>query len=157
MLKSIALSQGKRAWVSSADYDYLNQWKWFAKKDKRGNWYACRVEDGHLVQMHRVIMDASDGVKVDHRNGKTLHNWRGNLRVCTNAENSRNRRKNRNNTSGYKGVVLERGKYRARIKVDYKIISIGTYRTAKEAALAYDQAALKYHGQFARLNFPQQN
>jgi hypothetical protein len=155
MLKSIALTQGKRAWVSGSDFEYLNQWKWLAKKDKRGNWYACRVENGHLIQMHRLIMGAPDGTKVDHQNGNGLHNWRGNLRVCTNAENSRNRQKNKNNTSGYKGVVPDRGKFRARIKVNYRLLNIGTYNTPEEAAHAYDRAAKEHHGKFARLNFPE--
>lgn len=156
-MKSIPLTKGMIALVDDEDYEYLMQWKWLAKKDNKGNWYACRVDESRrLIQMHRLIMSAPEGVKVDHKDGDGLHNWRENLRVCTNAENSRNRRINRNNTSGYKGVVLEHGKYRARIKIFYKIISLGTFQTAEEAARAYDRGALKYHGPFARLNFPQE-
>jgi hypothetical protein len=154
MTRSIALTKGKESVVSDQDYDRLNQHKWFAKQDNKGNWYACRVENEHLIQMHREIMNAPDDMKVDHQDGDGLHNWRENLRVCTNAENSRNRRINKNNTTGYKGVTLERGRYRARIKVLYRLIDAGLYDTPIEAAHAYDQAARKHHGPFARLNFP---
>ena len=152
MLKMIPLTQGMHTWVSRTDFNYLNKWKWLAKKDKRGNWYACRVENEHLIQMHRVIMNAPANVQVDHRNGNGLHNWRRNLRVCTNAENSRNRKLNKNNTSGYKGVTPERGKYRARIKVNYESINLGFFDTEIEAAKAYNRAAIHYHGDYARLN-----
>ena len=155
MLRQIQLTQDKVALVSGSDYDHLNQWKWLAKKDNKGKWYAARVENGKLIFMHRVIMGVKDlKIKVDHRDGNGLHNWRANLRACTNAENSKNRRRNRNNTSGYKGVTLDRGKYRARIRVNYKMVNIGQFETAIEAARAYDTAALVYHGDYARLNFP---
>lgn len=66
----------------------------------------------------------------------------------------RNRSAPRSNTSGFKGVGFhaKSGKYHARIVVNYKAISLGYHRTAQEAALAYNAAALKYHGEFAKLN-----
>jgi len=76
--------------------------------------------------------------------------------LCTNAENIRNRGKQKNNTIGFCGVVKHRKGFRARLQIDGRRISIGIYPTPEEAARAYDQAAIKYHAEFANLNFPQQ-
>lgn len=107
--------------------------------------------------MHRLIMssvmDIAGGV-IDHKNGDTLNNCLSNLRLVTQAQNMLNRDKNVNNKSGYKGVSFHyhNNLYRARLKVNGKDIFLKYFRTAKEAAKAYNEAAIKYHGEFARLN-----
>jgi hypothetical protein len=154
-MKSITLTQGKTTIVDDDMYEYLLQWKWCAWKNQAGNWYAVRSEWPKKIYMHRTIMDAPPDMDVDHRDRDGLHNWRENLRICTQKENNRNRVKNKNNRSGYKGVVWhkETGKYRSRIKVGGKHISLGLFDNPEDAALAYDKAAKEYFGPFASLNF----
>jgi hypothetical protein len=157
-MKQIELSQDKYAIVDDNMFEYLNQWKWTAThKDKR--WYAVRQEGGRIFHtryyMHSVIMNSSQGMEVDHINKDGLDNRRENLRIATRTENNQNRDKNKNNTSGYKGVSWnnEKGKYRAYIVANYKQIFLGNFKNIEDAAVAYDKAAIEYFGQFASLNF----
>lgn len=106
-----------------------------------------------------LIMNPPRGMVVDHINGNTLDNRRCNLRVCTHAENARNNTLIKTTTTGYKGVHCAKANgskkpWRSRIKYNYKEIQLGTFDTKQEAAEAYDIAALKYFGEFAKLNFP---
>jgi hypothetical protein len=104
--------------------------------------------------MHRQILRADNGLEVDHKDGDGLNNTHCNLRLCSHAENMHNRLK-QEHSSRYKGVrwdVAHR-KWRSEIKISYKKIYLGYHLSETEAALAYDEAAIKYHGQFARLNF----
>jgi hypothetical protein len=102
------------------------------------------------------IMRPPKGMVVDHIDGNGLNNRRSNLRICTPQENGRNRRRNRNKATEFKDVAYDprSGKYFARICVNRKPIHIGTFTSAVEAAKAYDRMALKLHGEFANLNFP---
>ena len=104
--------------------------------------------------MHREIAGLTWGDKlvVDHINGNPLDNRRTNLRVCTNAENMRNRGKNKNNTSGFKGVTYFKFAklWKAQIKVDRKGVFLGYFKTPEAAHQAYCEAAAKYHGDFAK-------
>lgn len=94
-MQTIQLSQGKVSLVGDSDFEWFNQWKWTAMK--RGNtWYAVRGGFlGPKILMHREIMNAPKDMQVDHINGDGLDNRRENLRVCTNAENGRNRKINK--------------------------------------------------------------
>jgi hypothetical protein len=123
--------------------------------------YAVRAPTwkGSKFLMHRELLNVTEDYVVDHINGNKLDNRRENLRICTNAENSRNRVKSTLNTSGYKGVSYKKEKnyirkkpWNARIKVDYKEIYLGHFQTKEEAAKAYNEAAIKYFGEFAKLN-----
>lgn len=106
-------------------------------------------------QMHRVITDAPKNKQVDHINGNTLDNRFCNLRICDQSENKRNRIGWYKKTSSkHKGVCWDkaRGKWLAKIRLNHKQINLGRFKTEKEAAMVYNEAALKYHGEFARLN-----
>lgn len=152
-MKHIQLTQNQVAIVDDEDYEALSRHKWYY-----ANGYAIRMARRGLrqmrVMMHREIMRPDDGVEVDHVNGDGLDNRRCNLRVCTHAENLRNRRMHANNTSGYKGVCWDkqRGKWRAVIRLNGKLKFIGLFGTAADAGAAYNEAAKKHHGVFARLN-----
>lgn len=101
--------------------------------------------------LHRLVMDAPKEMQVDHINGDKLDNRKENLRVCTNTENA----KNRPAFSGkYKGVhfAKKQRKWVAQITVNRKIYNLGSHENAEHAALAYNEAAIKYHGEYAYLN-----
>jgi hypothetical protein len=150
-VKTIELGHGRVALVDAADYDGLRQHRWHCVNRR-----AARTgPDGSVVYMSRQIMDAPAGSQVDHINGDILDNRRSNLRLCTAGENRCNAKRHRNKRSSrYKGVYRERGRerWRAIIGREYRTISLGTFATEEEAALAYNAAAERYHGEFARLN-----
>lgn len=158
-MKEIQLTQGKVALVDDEDFERLNQKKWCAFKN--GNtFYAARIfyggEKQKTILMHREIMNTPQGVEVDHKDGDGLNNQKCNLRNCDHFQNSHNQSRQSNNKSGFKGVSKDKntGKWAVNIKINNKQIHIGCFKDLKDAALAYDKAALKYHGDFARLNFP---
>ena len=112
------------------------------------------------IPLHRFIMGAPKGKVVDHINGDGRDNRKENLRICTRAENARNRNTPPQGRVGYYGVhrseSFKNGKnYSAAIGVRGKrIYAAGLFFTAEEAAMEYDKLAKKYHGEFATLNFP---
>lgn len=150
-MKEIELSRGQMALVDDEDFDWLSQWKWsYAPVG-----YAVRRYEGKIILMHRLIMDAPKGKRVDHINMNGIDNRRINLRICSHRENLLNRGKQRNNTTGYKGVSYcsRIDKWRASIRDDNaRDLHLGYFKTPEEAALAYNISALKYHGEFAHLN-----
>lgn len=155
--KEIPLTQGKISIADVEDYEYLNQWKWHALRD--GNtYYAIRAipKDGKQtsISMHREILKTPKGMYTDHINMDGLDNRRDNLRICTRSQNQMNSEKHKNNNSGFKGVCWHIGikKWMAQIKVDKKQICLGYFENKEEAALVYNEAAKKYHGEFAKLN-----
>lgn len=91
---------------------------------------------------------------LDHIDCNKINNAIANLRPASTAENLRNRGKNRNNKSGYKGVCFDRRdqRWRATIRVDRKLKHIGYFKDPADAHRAYEAAAAKYHGQFARIS-----
>src|SRR5687768_11145590 len=99
MTKQISLTQGKFATVDDADFDHLNQWKWhFSHYGYARRTTSSRFGRQKFIFMHREIMQAPDGMDVDHINCNKLDNRRQNLRLCTRADNLRNRNKQSNNT-----------------------------------------------------------
>jgi len=161
-MKKIPLTRGGFALVDNPDYDWLNKHKWYAKKNNgsytsyavRGIWMGggkIRTE-----RMHRTILglQAGDGRQTDHRDGNGLNNCRSNLRICSHAENKQNSRKRIVATSQYKGVYWHRNanKWQSQIQVNKKNTYLGYFDSETDAALAYNQAALNYFGEFALLN-----
>jgi HNH endonuclease/AP2 domain len=150
-IRYIFLTQGKFAVVSGPDYKFLMQWRWQAHHDKRNDsWSAVRHEKPRL--MHRVILDAPNGVQVDHVDGDGLNNRRSNIRLATQQQNAWNRGPQSINTSGFKGVSWDkrRSKWIATIAFDGRTIALGAFTDKLDAAKAYRDAAPKYHGEFAR-------
>lgn len=159
MSKQIPLTRGKYAIVDDEDYEWLNQWKWFHGRYKHGE-YAQRsvYKDGKQTTqfMHRIILKTPDELLTDHINRNGLDNRRANLRICTATQNGSNRLVPKHNTSGYKGVGWhkQRQRWRARATADGIEHFLGYFSDIEEAAHAYDRAAIKFHGEFATLNFP---
>jgi hypothetical protein len=154
--RCIKLTKDKFTIVDVEDYQKLAQHDWHLWESGSYNQYAIRYEKGKSLKMHREIMNAPVGLVVDHKNGDGLDNRKENLRVVTRTQNHYNRRKTiRKTTSKYKGVhrITDRKAYCAKIRYKCKTIFLGYYKDEIEAAKAYDEAARKFFGEFARLNF----
>ena len=153
-MKTIEVSGSKAvAIVDDQDYDRVNQYPWTLTQDG----YAQASIDGCTISMHRFILgDSVDGKVGDHTNKQRLDNRRCNLRPCTEAQNARNRRKHRDATSRFKGVIWDKSvsKWKANIGLDGKAYYLGTFEDEEDAARAYDALARKHHGEYANLNFP---
>ena len=164
MVKEIKLSRGMVAIVDDDMYDFLNQWKWFARTGDEKVFYACRTVyvmpvDGKrkaaLWHMHRIVAETPDGMVTDHINGNTLDNRRENLRVCMPNQNVKNMQKStRPLSSPYKGVSFHKqsGKWQASIKTEYKQKWLGNFENQLDAAKAYNLAAIAQHGEYAKVN-----
>ena len=151
-MKKIFLTQNKVALVDDEDYEYLNQWKWYAHK-KGKKWYA-ESWTGYKIKMHTLIMNTPINFEVDHKDHNGLNNQKYNLRICTHSQNVKNSSKRSDNTSGYKGVFWykQTNKWAAGISVNNKRIHLGYFEHKEDAAKAYNIAAIEHHGEFAQLN-----
>lgn len=164
-MKEIPLTQGKFTIVDDEDYGELMRYKWYAKKQAiNSDFYAARNSRtseglGRTIFMHSQILGNNGrALVIDHADNNTLNNQRSNLRLCTQKNNAKNQKKRSDNKSGYKGVLLRKyGAYLAHIRKDGIRMGLGTFKSAVDAAVAYDIAAEKYYGEFAKLNFPRQN
>jgi hypothetical protein len=131
---------------------------------ERSQCYAWSYANGyiyngkHRMLLHRFLMYVLDKpeVKIDHINGNKLDNRKSNLRICTSQQNNMNQKKSKSNTTGFKGVSLDKksGKYQTQIQKDRNLMHLGRFSSAEEAARCYDKYAKLHFGEFARLNFP---
>jgi len=161
--RRIRMAQPKYAKADPANYDRLRKYEWFCKKGKNSFYARRRVPTGKagketLVYMHQEVIKVPDGMVVDHINHDGMDNREANLRAATYSQNLCHRKKRSGaKYSKYKGVSLKKvnRKWVARIGFEKKEIHLGYFHSEIEAAKAYDRAAIKYHGEFASLNFPQ--
>ncbi len=151
---AVTTARGVEFFVDEMDYDLVRETAWTFCSG-----YIVRdTADGRLV-LHTILAGSPDFEEVDHVDCNPLNCRRYNLRPCTHATNSRNKRKRATKSSSkFKGVnwSKQRARWQARITVNYKTVQVGQFATEEEAAKAYDDAALKYHGEFARLNFAEE-
>jgi hypothetical protein len=162
--RRIYLGEGEWTIVEPGDYYWLKRYNWYLSGNGKEFYAFTNVKIGpgktKIDSMHRMIMNHPAGLIVDHQNNLPLDNRRANLRLATHSENAYNRPKIRSKTSSkYIGVYFEKasGRYTVKIRVNGKRLWLGRFVNEVEAAKAYDEAAKKYHGEFARLNFPEKN
>ncbi len=159
MTKQIPLSgkygTGKFALVDDADYEFLMQWEWYM--DSWG--YVARTirlpnKKCKKLFMHRIVNNTPDGLETDHINRNTIDNQKHNLRSVTSSQNKCNKPAKINTSSKHKGVAWDKRdkKWRAYIRIEKSQKYLGHFKNEIDAAMAYNQSAIKIHGEFACLN-----
>lgn len=155
MTESIPLTKGFVALVDDEDYERVTsagRWRALPNSNNENRVYA--VHDGARGKTVRLHNFLTGWPLTDHINGNSLDNRRVNLRPATKSQNGANRVIGVNNASGFKGVHLDRNRWRAVVRLDGRLVSLGYHPTAEDAARAYDAAALEHFGEFACVNFP---
>jgi len=154
----IPLTQGQFAIVDDADFDWLNQWKWHAYWNPTAHsFYAMRnskvgeLKKRRVIRMHAAIIGHPGA---DHKNRNGLDNQRQNLRVATKSQNAANSRLSCRNTSGIRGVHWDKIRCRWRVEICFDGVrhALGRFLDLKEAVRAYNEAAIKFFGEYAQLN-----
>lgn len=150
-MKKISLTKGMVTIVDDDDYERLMKRSW----QYGGGGYAVhtiRTPKTGMVYMHREIMNTPDGFQTDHINGNKLDNRKSNLRLVTFQQNGWNAKRASHNTSGYKGVSKRGNRWSASIHLNNKKIHLGYFGKKEDAANAYNKAAKKFFGEYAKLN-----
>jgi AP2-like factor (euAP2 lineage) len=149
-MKYLTLTNGMQAMVDDEDYERVAVINWTYLI---GKGYASGRVNHVNTMLHRFILDIHPGdpIQIDHRNGIKLDCQKHNLRQCNNSQNAMNR-KITINSSRYKGVYWKANRWAAQIGFMGKKFYLGRYKSETDAALAYNEAALKLFGEFANLN-----
>ena len=157
----VMLNKGFVAIIDSEDLELVSCYNWNVTKQRHKHYAHTVTEGRRILVMHRFLLRPDRGVLVDHINGDGLDNRRANLRLANYSQNAANRGKPQcgRSTSRYKGVFFEssgtrKNRWRALIRVNGQRIHLGAYSEELEAAVAYDTAAKKHFGEFAKLNLP---
>lgn len=140
--------------VDSEMVHFLQRFTWYIKTDKNTHYAMTSVKIGgknHALSMHRLLTGMVTG-QIDHINNNGLDNRKVNLRYATNQQNSCNRV--RNNRHGFRGVTHDHNNgWRCQISVNGKRYGKAGFKTAEEAARAYDELSKEHHGEFGIRNF----
>lgn len=152
-MKIISLTKGKFALIDDCDLELVGRYKWYAHKSDH-TFYAFRW-DGvikKIVPMQNAILGITDSTTMgDHIDHNGLNNQRFNIRKCSNSQNRINTIGGRESI-GMRGVCFTDNRFRSTIHYNGVCHILGYYKTNIEAALAYNEAAVKIHGEFAMLN-----
>lgn len=155
-MKEVQLTKGLVAIVDDEDFAVISSYAWHPVPQHGGKWKASRrarhnEPEPSTVYMARQICGARTGETVDHINGDTLDNRRSNLRICSHAQNCKNRPRKQNGKVPYKGVDRSNvnGKpWLARFNGK----RIGCFEDVEIAAMAYNVASYSADPEFAFLN-----
>lgn len=152
----------RNVYFDEDDYDKIKNHCWRLLKQPLKEYAITNVLglDGKIrtLRMHTLILGEKQGLEIDHINGDGLNNMKYNLRHCTHNQNILNKKTGSKNTTGYKGVFKIKTQYEnskmywAYISVNGKRIGGGMFSTAIEAANKYNELAIFYHGEYAKLN-----
>lgn len=136
--------------VSRSDLELANQQKW--SHDKNG--YAVARINNKKQSFHRLCTKAPKGILVDHKNRDRLDNRQSNLRFASRSLNTHNAPNKPPGASKYRGVYWHKRDrvWRAQIRINNRLITLGRYPSQIEAAKAYDQAARDRYGDAAVVN-----
>lgn len=160
-MRKIPLGHNEFALIDDEDFDFINQWKWCLFKTKRTTTkYAKRgvyVSKGKskTIFMHRILLGLNDpNILCDHKDHNGLNNQRNNLRPATKSQNCANKKPPKNTTSNYLGVSWHKLSKRWIVHIRSKGVHkhVGLFKNEKDAAIAYNVAAINAHGDFANLN-----
>src|SRR6266436_3752554 len=153
-MKYILLTQNRKTLIDDEDFEWLNQYKWSVNSSNYPSRYGYINGKRVFITIHRFIMNPPVRMQVDHINGNRFDNRKENLRICTRSQNCTNRKSWKPNISGYRGVTFHKTtkKWRATIKIKQQKITLGLFFNKEQAALAYNQAAIAYFGEYAVLN-----
>lgn len=150
---SVDVGDGCLALVDDEDFPEVSLHTWRIRPD--GYVQRTWIEDGQTRHelLHRFVMKAADEDVVDHENGDRWDCRKENLRVATLSQNAANRPTTAQGRA-WKGIFPHGNCWKARIKVEGQNVYLGSFQRPEEAAYAYDIAAKRLFGEFARLNFP---
>ena len=152
--RRIPLSDGSKfAIVDQQDYEALAKHRW-GLGGPANNPYAVRTQAGRTILMHREIIEIPTGMVCNHINHNRLDNRRCNLRAVTYPQNGWNALPRNDGTSRYKGVCWNSTTRRWHAGICHlgRVIYIGSYKFEEDAAIAYDDMAMRLFGEFAALN-----
>lgn len=150
----IPTTRGMFATIDSVSFPLLAKYRWYVHC-RFGRFYA-RATTGNGIFMHRLILGFPNGLQIDHVNCNGLDNRKENLRLATPRQNQLNGPPLKGHK--YKGITYHKRDrlWEARINISERVqISCGFHRSEEEAARAYNLAASKHYGEFARLNIIQ--
>jgi len=149
------MKHNKECIIDDEDWERISNITWYVHYNQSNHYVFgwCKKTKKYL-RLHRVILNAPEGKFVDHKNRNTLDNRKENLRLCNHQQNSYNRSKDYNNKSGYKGVSWSKQnkKWMAQITYSKTTYTLGFFKSKEDAALAYNKAVIKHHGEFAYVN-----
>lgn len=156
----VRLTNGMCSLVDEEDLEWLSTYRFYPKPGHDTFYAESYRKHCGVKSLHRLLMGAKRGEEIDHKNRNGLDNRKRNLRRCTRAQNRHNAKKRNAEIarSRFKGVKWERKsptskiRWRANAMKDGKGFCLGSFRTEREAALAYNKFAIEHFGEFARLN-----
>lgn len=140
---------GETFYFDKEDYEKINTYCW----GFYNRYVSTRPKNKNRIYIHRIIMGIENpNIIIDHIDRNPRNNRKNNLRVCSQAQNSKNRWIGKNNKTGVLGVCFFRGKFLANIQCDGKKFYLGSYDCLSDAENARKIAERKYWGDFCPSN-----